>query len=156
MIHHWCIVIEHQILPICTKTCDGLSISIYQIVGISIHRSLATVHATFILQNSIIRSTCYVTLLPCTLPAIRKIIINLCLPHLTLFGGNEDNTIGSTCTINSSGCSIFQYFDRFDIIRIHKVKATSDRHTVHDIKRITIINSTDTTYTYARRITRLS
>ena len=133
MIHHRRIIIEHQILPICTESLDCLSIAIYQIVRVSISRSLPAVHTTLILQDSIVRSACHVTLLPCALPAIGEVVIDLSFTHFTLLSSNEDNTIGGTCTIDSSGCSIFQNLNGFDIIRIHKVKATSNRHTVYDV-----------------------
>ena len=39
---------------------------------------------------------------------------------------------------------------------IRDSKTTANRHTVYNVERITIVDSTNTTYTYTRRITRLT
>ena len=38
--------------------------------------------------------------------SVLRIYLQLCLSLLTFFGGNQDYTIGSLCTINSRGCGI--------------------------------------------------
>ena len=136
MILHWRIVVEYQVLPISTKSIDRIAIRVSQFVWISIDRSLTTIHCTLILKDCIIGSAGHITLLPCTLPAVRKIIVNLRLAYLTLLGGNEYYTIGSTGTIDSTRSSILQHLDTLDITRVEIVETTLDRHAVYDVERI--------------------
>ena len=124
MILHRRIVVEYKVLPIGTETIDWGAIGIFQVVRVGIDRSLTAVYGTLILQDCIIGSAGYIALLPCTLPAVREVIVNLCLAHLTLLGSNEDNTIGSTGTINGSR-SILQYRDTLYLRGIQVVESLS-------------------------------
>ena len=136
MILHWRIVIEYQVLPISTKSIDRIAIRVSQFVWISIDRSLTTIHCTLVLKDGVVSGACYIALLPCTLPAVREIVVDLCLAHLTLLGGYENYTVGSTGTIDGTRSSILQHLDTLDITRVEIVETTLDRHTVYDVERI--------------------
>ena len=75
------------------------------------------------------------------------IIINLDSPLFSLFGRHQDDTVGTTRTIDSRGGSIFQHLDRFDIRRAQLIQAYHDRNTVHDIQRFVVgLQRTISTY----------
>ena len=156
MIYDRSIIIEYKILPISSFTSNGVAICIRQFIRICIWSSLSCVGIFFILQYSIICSTYHVTMFPGTLPAIREIIVNLCLTNFSFLCCYQHNAIGSTCTIDRTRCSIFQYLDTLNIIRINEIKTTFNRHTIYNVKRVGIIYSTSTTNTDTCSFTRLT
>ena len=156
MILHWRIVIENKVLPISTETINCFAIGICQCIRVCKNWSLTAVYGTLILKDCIIGSAGYIALLPCALPAVREVIVNLCLAHLTLLGSNEDNTIGCTCTINGTRSGILQHLDTLDVARVEIIQATLDRHAVYDIERVRVVDGTCTTYTNLGTLTRLT
>ena len=72
-----------------------------------------------------------------------SIVRDTCFILSTAFGSNNNHTIGSTGTINSGCRSIFQYTDRFNIVRIHILKALLNSVDQHI--RFSFINRTRTT-----------
>ena len=130
------IVVEYQVLPISTKSIDRIAIRVSQFVWISKDRSLTTIHCTLVLKDGVVSGACYIALLPCTLPAVREVIVDLCLSYLTLLGGYENYTVGSTGTIDGTRSSILKHLDTLDITRVEIVETTLDRHAVYDVERI--------------------
>ena len=78
----------------------------------------------------------------------RAIEVDLHLALLTLLGSDDDDTIGSTATIDRSRCSILEYLNALDIITIELVHTSLGWHTINNIKRIIVVQRTDTTNTY--------
>ena len=151
MIHYRSIIIKYFILPISSHTIR---------VWIVVFGSYTCINSTLIHHERIFRSIQHIPILPCTLPAVRKVISHFRLTNLTAFSSNKNYTIRSTRTINSTRSSIFQNFDRSNVTRIQIIQTTFNRHTVYNIKRIgcTIFrtNRTYTTYTNLSCCTRLT
>ena len=157
MLHDGGIVVEEQLLPVGAEALDGIAIGIRQVIGVGVEGCLSAVDILLILKNGVVRSTGYVTVLPGCLPAIREIVVDLCLTHLTLLGGDEYHTVGSARTIDGTRGSIFQHLDTLDIIRVHRLQTVLvGWHAVNNIKRVRVINSTRTTHADHRLGTRLT
>ena len=73
---------------------------------------------------------------------------------LTLLGSYQNNTIGSSRTIDSTRCRIFQYVNTLNVGRVQVIDITS--HTIYDIKRSCITVGTSTTDRDLKTITRLT
>ena len=58
-----------------------------------------------------------------SIPTYSTLIIDTHFAFFSLLGSNKNYTVCSTCTINSSRGSIFQYRNRFNIIRVYIRKA---------------------------------
>ena len=86
-------------------------------------------------------------MLPSRLPALGEIVADSHLTHLTLLGGHEDHTIGSTGSVDGTRGSILQHLDTLDVAGVDVVKTTLDRHTVDDIQRVAVVDRADTTHT---------
>ena len=78
----------------------------------------------------------------------RAIEVDLHLALLTLLGSDDDDTIGSTATIDRSRCSILEHLNALDVITIEFVHTRLGWHTINNIKRIIVVQRTDTTNTY--------
>ena len=65
------------------------------------------------------------------------------LAFLALLGGDEDDSVCGAGTIDSAGRCILQDLDAFDIIRIKVIDAAC-RHSVNYVKRIGIMDGSDT------------
>jgi len=52
----------------------------------------------------------------------------------TSFGGNQHNTIGTTGTVNSVGCGVFQHTDAFDVLGIDRRHTAIKRSSVHNVQ----------------------
>ena len=157
MLHDGRIVVEQQVLPVGTEALDGLTIGIQQIVGVAIERSHAVLYVALVLQDGIVGSSCYVALLPRTLPAIREVIVDRGLTHLTLLRGNEDNTVGGTSTIDSTRGSILQHLDTLNIARVHALHTILvSRHAIDNIEGFRVVDRTDTTNANHRLCARLT
>ena len=102
MLHDGSIVVEQQVLPVGTETCNLVTVGISQIVGISIERSLSTVHVLLILQDGIVCGASHLALSPGTLPTITEVIVDLSLTHLTLLGSHQNHTVGSTGSVDGT------------------------------------------------------
>ena len=142
MVHHRSIVVKYFVLPISALTVR---------VWVTEFWGDTCIDRTFIDHECVFRSIQYVPFFPGTLPAVRKVVSYFRFADLAGFGGNKDNTVGGTCTVDSSGSGIFQYFDRSDIIRIQVVQPTFKRHTVYNVKRIggSVLGTNGTYPTYA-------
>ena len=91
-------------------------------------------------------------------PTYETIILYLNLTGLTLLGGYQNHTIGSTGTIDGSRGGILQYIDALDIIRIQTVQTViscTSIDTVDNQQRRTFTDGTDTTDIYLKALTRL-
>ena len=64
--------------------------------------------------------------------------------YFCLFRGDNNNTIGTSCSVKSIRCGIFQYGDRFYIRRVDIVPTSFIRHAVDNNQRVDI--SIDRTY----------
>ena len=60
---------------------------------------------------------------------------NSSLLSLTLLGGNHDDTIGTTGTIEGVGCRILQHGDTLHIVRVEVVPSAIVWSTIHDNER---------------------
>ena len=87
-------------------------------------------------------------------PTYSTIVAELYLTGLTLLGSNENHTVSSTCTIDGSGCSIFQHVDALDIVRVDTIKVATS-YTVNNIKRCIVADGALTTDVNIVTLTRL-
>ena len=78
------------------------------------------------------------------------------LVFLTILGSNDNDTIGSTRTVDGTRRSILQNLDGLDIIRREVTDSGTHWHTVDDIKRSCATERTDTTNSHTRICTRLT
>ena len=79
----------------------------------------------------------------------------MCLAFLALLGGDKDDTVGRAGSIDGSGGGILQYLDTLDVVRVDEVDAAG-RHTIHYIKRVRIVDCSDTSDSYLRSRVRRS
>ena len=86
----------------------------------------------------------------------RSVEIDFDLSFLSLFGSNDDHAVRCTRTVDRSGCGIFQNLNGFNIITIQFVHTGFGRNTVDYIKRVVIVQRTDTADTYGSRSTRIT
>ena len=67
---------------------------------------------------------------------------------LTILGSDDDNTIGTTCTVKGSRSCILQYSHRCNILWVDRVHISIKRSTIYNNQRLAIsVNRTDTTNT---------
>ena len=64
-------------------------------------------------------------------PAYETVVGNGDLAFLTLLGGDEDYTVGGTCTVDGGGSGVLQYVDALDVVGVDAVQAVVCR-TGHD------------------------
>lgn len=140
MVDNRSIVVEDEVLPVGTLAVR---------IRVSVRRCLSGVGVLLILQNSIFSSVGYITMSPRTLPTIREVVVNLCLAGFTFLSSNKYNTVGSTCTVDSALSGILQYLNALNISWVDVVETTFDRHTIDNVQRVGVIDSTSTTNTYA-------
>ena len=117
---------------------------------------LAGVDVLLVLQNGIFGGVGYIAVLPSCLPAPRSVVVDLSLALLALLGGDEDDTVGGTCTVDSARSGILEHFDTLDVVGVHKVKTSLDGHAIDDVERIGVVDGTGTTDTNTRSFTRLT
>ena len=73
--------------------------------------------------------------------------LDLCLLVTTLLGGDQHNTVSTTCTVDGTGRSILQHGHRLYVVRVDRVQRTIVRHTIeHDQRAVTSRHRTDTTH----------
>ena len=89
------------------------------------------------------------------LPAHVSVVTYLYLAFLTLLGGDEDHTICSRRTIDSSRSSILEHVDTLDVGRVEGVDVAAS-HTVDDVDRIGAAVGTCTTDIDLESIARLT
>ena len=87
-------------------------------------------------------------------PTYVGIVRYLDLTLLTLLGSYKDNTIGSSRTVNGTGCGILQNVDTLDVGRVQVVDITC--YTINNIKRSSVAVGTGTTDRNLKAITRLT
>ena len=87
-------------------------------------------------------------------PTYVGIVRYLDLTLLTLLGSYKDNTIGSSRTVNGTGCGILQNVDTLDVGRVQVVDITC--YTINNIKRSCVAVGTGTTDRNLKAITRLT
>ena len=71
--------------------------------------------------------------------------VNLNLAFLTLLGGDDDHTVGSTRTVDTGRGGILQHLDALDVVTIQFVHARLRGHTVDDVQRVVVVQRTHTT-----------
>ena len=67
------------------------------------------------------------------------------LAFLASLGGDDDDTICRTRTINRCRGGILQDLDALDVITVQLVHACLGRHTVDDVERVVVVQCSDTT-----------
>ena len=87
-------------------------------------------------------------------PTYVGIVRYLDLTLFTLLGSYKDNTIGSSRTVDGTGCGILQYVDTLDVGRVQVVDITC--YTINNIKRSCVAVGTGTTDRNLKAITRLT
>ena len=152
MLHDRCVVVEESFLPVSTETGNLITVNIGDVVWIRkichiSRQCLLAVDILLVHQHSIVGGTGNITLLPCALPSVREVVVDRSLANLSFLGSHEDNTIGSSRTIDSTRGSILQHLNRLDIGRVNRFHTILvGRHSVDDVKRFGIVDSTDTTH----------
>ena len=53
-----------------------------------------------------------------------------------LLGGNKDDAVGCTCTVNSAGGGVLQDLDGLDIGGVKVVYTAFDRHSVNNVEGV--------------------
>ena len=94
--------------------------------------------------------------MPCTLPAIREIVIHIHLTLVASLGSYQYNTVGSASSINSTRSSIFQYFYALYVAGVDIINITFYWHSVNNIERIRVIDGTNTANSNPCSSTRLT
>ena len=74
----------------------------------------------------------------------------------TMLGGDDDHTVTSTRSVDSTGSSILQDLNGLNIISGEVADRCTHWHTINNIKRCGTTKSTDTTNTYRRICARLA
>ena len=147
MVDNTGVVVEHFVLPV-----GALAV----LIRIGIDRSLSCVDKTFVHHHSILGGVKHIAVLPWVLPAVREVVVHVYSALFAALGGDEDNTVGSTCTIDGARGSILQYLNALDVAGVQIVDTALDGHTINDVERVTVVDSTDTTDTNLRGCTRLT
>ena len=63
---------------------------------------------------------------------------------LTAFlGGDEDDAIGASCTIDSLSGSVLEHLHALDVVLVEKVDVGTHRHAVDDIERVRAVDGAD-------------
>ena len=75
----------------------------------------------------------------------------------TFLGGDDDDAVGTACTVERGGGSVFQNSGGSDVARVNRRDVTVVGHTIYYVeRRRTAVERTDTTDTYGGVRTRLS
>ena len=136
----------HQVMPVCVSIIVRIrTVAVLFNLFCSIKRLLAYINICLVSQFSIFSRSCIFWQLSQSLPTYQTRVVHLALTRLTTLGSNQDDTVRSLRTIDSSRSSILQYRDRFDIVRIDVVHGRFN--TIHNHHRIGNVESTCTTYT---------
>lgn len=146
VLHDRSVVVEHLVLPVGTVALHRVAVDVDNVVWVGEDRSHTSVHILLILENCIVGSTNHVALAPLRLPAIGEIVVDLSFAFLTLLGGNEDNTVGGTCTIDGTRCCVLQHLDTLNVVGVHKLHTVLvGCQSVNNVERIAVVDGTDTT-----------
>ena len=157
MLGDGCIVVEEQFLPVGAKAGDFVAVGIDNIVGVGIEGSQSVLYLALILQDGIVDSSGHVALLPRRLPARAEVVVDLCFADLSLLRGDENDAVGSPCTVDGARGSILQHFHTLDVLGVHAFHTVLvGRHAVDNIKRFRVVDGTDTTDTDERLGARLA
>ena len=78
------------------------------------------------------------------LNAVESVVCNGVLAGLALSCGHENDTVRTTCTVDSAGCSIFKNVDAFDVRRVERVDIAAC-NTVDNVERLIRADGTHTT-----------
>ena len=117
-------------------------VTISQTVGIGVK---AVVHITLPHHLTELLGIEYFHLVGVGLNGQTGIEVDSYLALLASFGGNDNHTISSTRTIDTSRCGILQYLDALDIVSIELVHTCLRGYTVDDVERVVVVQRTDTT-----------
>ena len=138
-------------------TLLAIEIFEHEVIGLRSPTGIGTRSAR-IRKFAIVASTIYlldvVPFSQLSIDSIRTIVLHGNLILLRLLGRNQDNTMGSTATIEGRSSRTFQYGHRLDVVRIDgrdtitEVITTSftstakvgiiQRHTIHHVERLVI------------------
>ena len=119
------VVVEHLLLPVGTLAVRP---------GIGISGSHAGIDAAFIVHEGILAGIQDFTLAPRAGPAVGEIVRNARGTFDAFLGGNQNNAVGSTGSVNGTCSSILEHFDGLDILRIQVVDTVdSHGHAIHDV-----------------------
>ena len=130
------VVVENEVLPVGTEAHHLVAVVVSEVVWVDIENRHALFHTALVLQNGVIHGTRHVAPLPSRLPAVREVVVDLSLALLSFLGGDENHTIGGTCTIDGTRGSVFQHFNRLDVRGVHAFHTVLvGGHTVYNIKR---------------------
>ena len=140
MVCHRCIVVEHGFLPVGAVALHGLQL-LCGITGL-----LSAVDIAFVHHHTILIGVEHIAGLPLILPTERGIVVDLRLTHLTALGVHQNHTVSSTSTIDGTRSSILEHLDALDIIRVKVLDTRLTGHTVNDVKRVGIVDGTNTTH----------
>ena len=76
-------------------------------------------------------------------PANITVVVHTDLAFLTLFGGDENHTVGSSRTVDGTTGSILQHVDTLNVGRVQVVDVTT-AHTVNNVERLGVAIGTST------------
>ena len=78
-----------------------------------------------------------------------RVEVNLHLAVLAFLGGDDNDTVGGTRTVDACRCSILQHLYRLDVVAVKLMHTRLCRHSVNNIKRVVVVESTNTTYAHS-------
>ena len=157
MLHDGSILVEQQFLPVGTETDNLVAVGIGQVVGVGIEGTQAVLHATLVLQDSIVGGTGHGAMAPGVLPAVGESVIDGSLAHAALLGGHEDDTVGSTCTVDGTRGGVLQHLNTLDVIGVHALHTILvGGHAVNDVEGIGVVDGSDTAHANHRLRTGLT
>ena len=140
-----CIFIQHFLQPVCPFPCSvlyGLQIP-FRNIGRPVVRTQSVHYTAFILHHHVLLgiedSRDFVEVLHTDI----AIVTDFGNAGFTSFGGNQDNAVGSTRTIDGGRSGILQDVQRFNVTRVQSVDATVG-NSIYHIKRGEGSGSTDT------------
>ena len=127
---------------------EGLRLPVGALAGsrnlsCGIHRGAAVVDAGLVHDHHVLGGVEHFLLSPRVLPSIAAIIGNGGLALLAAARGHENYTVGRAGTVDSRGSGVFQDFHGSDVGRVQIVDASVNRHAVHDVERIGIVDGAD-------------
>ena len=128
------VVVEDFLLPV-----GALAV----FVRVRIERHHSRVHAALVHHHRIFAGVEHFPFSPRAGETVGEVVGNPCLAA-ALLGGHEYDAIGCTGSVNGAGCGVLQHFYGLDVVRVEVIYAALDRHSVHDVERVGVVDGTCT------------
>ena len=129
-----------QVLPVVTFNAfvKVHVLVVSELVGVVVYLgSIAAVvqHSVLILPLGVVVNVEHVILLGNLLPAVVGVVADLYLTGLTALGGHQDNTVGTTATVDGGRRSVLQHGDVLDVVG-RNVADTVNGESIDNVQRV--------------------